>query len=99
MGDWNELFSEGWIGTLSCLFGGHQADMSSFSTTRWDGNRVIDFPVINFGSVEVGKREEKIQITSYLISTSLLGLPISEALCRKGSSLWIASLDHYGSLL
>ena len=36
MGDWNELFSEGWIGTLSCLFGGHQADMSSFSTTRWE---------------------------------------------------------------
>ena len=60
MGDWIEPYPDGWIGTLSCLFGGHQADMSSFQATRWDGNRVIDYPVSNFGRIEVNRREEKI---------------------------------------
>ncbi len=60
MGDWNEPYVDGWIGTLSCLFGGHQADMSSFHATRWEGNRVIDYPVSNFDIPEVNRRDEKI---------------------------------------
>ncbi len=83
MGDWNEPYADGWIGTLSCLFGGDQADMSSFAATRWEGNRVIDYPVSNFGTIAVNKREEKISDHIILDFSFMVGAAQSRSSMQK----------------
>jgi len=48
VGDWNEEYYGSWIATLSGLYGGHQANVDLVCTSRWKGDRVIDYPISNF---------------------------------------------------
>ena len=51
IGDWNEEYYGSWIATLASLYGGSQANVDLVTSTRWKGDRVIDYPISNF---EVG---------------------------------------------
>ncbi len=58
-GDFNETFSGSWISTLAVIYGGWQAE-HSLQSTRWAGDRVIDYYVANFELKEMSTRDEKI---------------------------------------
>ena len=59
-GDWNEVYSNSWIATSACMFCGEQADCSHLSSTRWEGSRVIGYPIANFQVSPCEVREEAI---------------------------------------
>eukprot|EP00434_Breviolum_minutum_P005586 symbB.v1.2.004926.t1/scaffold281.1/size241006/7 len=51
IGDWNEEYYGSWTATLASLHGGSQANVDLVTSSRWKGDRVIDYPITNF---EVG---------------------------------------------
>ena len=59
-GDWNEVYSNSWIAMSACMFCGEQADCSHLSSTRWEGSRVIGYPIANFQVSPCEVREEAI---------------------------------------
>ena len=60
VGDWNEEFEGSWIATLALMYGGTQAEVSLMSSTRWNGARIIDYPISNFEVNPCFKRLEAV---------------------------------------
>ena len=59
LGDYNELFSGSWIATLAVVYGGWQPECN-FDTTRWNGDRCIDYVIANFDLPRLEARDEKV---------------------------------------
>ena len=59
LGDYNETFQGSWIATLATIYGGWQPDCN-FQTTRWNGERVIDYAIANFDLPTLQTKEEKL---------------------------------------
>ena len=59
-GDWNEVWPESWIESLTGLFGCGVQDCSNISTTRWDGPKTIDYWISNGPLAPASVGEEKI---------------------------------------
>ena len=66
LGDFNEPFPGSWIATLALLYGGWQPECH-FDTTRWNGERCIDYAIANFDLPRLQVREEK--VSDHLIVT------------------------------
>ncbi len=59
MGDFNETFEASWIATLATIYGGWRPECD-FGTTRWNGERVIDYAIANFDLPCLQTKEEKL---------------------------------------
>ena len=59
MGDFNEIYTGSWVATLGIIYGGWQPECN-FETTRWNGDRCIDFAIANFDLPRLEVREEKV---------------------------------------
>ena len=66
LGDFNEVFDGSWVATLATLYGGWRPECS-FQTTRWNGDRVIDYAIANFDLPCLQVKEEK--LSDHLIVT------------------------------
>ena len=50
-GDWNEVFVGSWAATFTMMWGGDQCQIPEGLSTRWEGNRCIDYFT---GTLEMG---------------------------------------------
>ena len=59
LGDYNETYNGSWVATLATIYGGWQPQCG-YETSRWSGNRNIDYVIANFDLPSLEAREGKV---------------------------------------